>query len=75
MVLHIGKACLLQQCAHGLALVEAVFEQQPAIGFEMRRRTASDLTDRIEAIVAGGERGWRFVAQVAAVRCASPAAM
>src|SRR5690606_41323989 len=61
----LGEARRLQQRAHCRALVEAVLEQQPAAGHQVRRRAAPDGADVVEPVRARGERRGGLAAQVA----------
>ena len=52
-----------EQRAHRGALVAAVFDEQCTAGFEVRGRSAHDVADRIEPVVARGQRRRRLVTQ------------
>ena len=64
---HLDEASRGHQRTHGLALVPAVLQQQPARGRQVRRGVADDAADRVQPVVAGSERVGRFVAEVALV--------
>src|SRR5688572_4078835 len=51
--LAVNQACGRQQAPHGLRLVPAVFQQQPAAGLEVRRGGGNDSADVVQAIGAG----------------------
>ena len=61
----VGKARLHQQCAHGLALIVAVFEQQPAVGGQPCRGAGDDGAQVAQAVVVIGEGAGGVEAQVA----------
>ena len=53
---HLDVARRLQQLAHGLALMPAVFEQQPAAWLQMRERVPEITAVRDATDHSGGEK-------------------
>ena len=64
----------VEQCTHRRPLVEAVLQQQPSAGLEVRRRVGDEDPDRVQAVGTGRQRRGRLVAEVAArqVRVTEP---
>ena len=63
MGLDIVEAGAAQQCAHRVALVPAVLQQQPAAREQMRGRIADDGADRVETVQPRRQRRFGFVTQ------------
>lgn len=66
--LRISEAGIEQQLPDSGALVEAVFEQQPTAGVQMRRGLRGDVAQGVEPVAAAGQGVGRFEAQVAALQ-------
>lgn len=66
--LRISEAGIEQQLPDSGALVEAVFEQQPAAGVQMRRGLRGDVAQGVEPVAAAGQGVGRFEAQVAVLQ-------
>src|SRR5690242_20497444 len=63
----VDEAAVFENRTHAERLIPTVLEQQPAAGFEMRRRAADDAADRVEPIGARRERRARLARQIARV--------
>ncbi len=62
---HCGKATLAEQLAHRFGLLEAMFQQQPATGLQIRRCLVDDQAQIVQTIDARHQRAGRLEAQVA----------
>ena len=66
--MHLLQPGAAQQGAHGAGLVPAVFQQQPAARFQVRRSLGDDGAYVLQAVGAAGQRLQRLVCQGRQVR-------